>query len=303
MKRIKTTMTTILLCLIGCLSFPITARADDTLISWSKSTYSGGHKDLYSGWFAWDYYDNITVTMTGSNDSNDYITVTLENTEGNVLKTICSRAYRSFSGSINPMTFASSGSVRIHAYAHNVDYTNTTITGHRNSHTHMYTSTTDNSNIRSNATTSAVATYWNKCSCGEFATSGSDYHTVGEPLVSYTSGVPATKTYNKGDKVTLTANFANAASYQWYKNGVSMGSSYRSATLDLGVQNTLSLSGTNYKCIATGYNGNTGLNAATTATSTVCTLSANQTSFVPKIVYNDRNGQPRSDLTVITTYS
>ena len=165
-------------------------------------------------------------------------------------------------------------------------------------HSHSYTLTTDNSKIRSNATTSAAATYWNKCSCGTFATSGTYYHSVGKPLVSYTSGVPATKSYNKGDKVTLTANFANAASYQWYKNGVSMGSSYRSATLDLGVQNTLALSGTNYKCIATGYNGNTGLNAATTATSTVCTLSGNQTSFVPKVVYVDRNGQPRSDLTV-----
>ena len=143
MKRIKTTMTTILLCLIGCLSFPITAKADDTLIQWSKSTYSGGNKDLYSAGFAWNYYDNITVVMNGSDDPNDNITVTLEDMEGNVLKTICNRVYHSFSGSINPMTFASSGSVRIHAHANNVDYTTTTISGHRNSHTHSYTLTND----------------------------------------------------------------------------------------------------------------------------------------------------------------
>lgn len=61
-------------------------------------------------------------------------------------------------------------------------------------HSHSYTLTTDNSKIRTNATTKDAATYWNKCSdpsCGAFPSSGSDYYTVVKPLVSYTSGALA----------------------------------------------------------------------------------------------------------------
>ncbi len=133
---------------------------------------------------------------------------------------------------------------------------------------HDFSNTSDNSSIKAYASTTAKAQYWNKCAnCSAHASSGSYYHEVGYPLVKYSSGVPTSKTYVYGDTVTLTATFTNAKSYQWYKDGSSMGSSYRSATLNLGKQTSPSLSG-KYKCIATGYNGNTGLNTATTATST-----------------------------------
>ena len=167
-------------------------------------------------------------------------------------------------------------------YCGSVTIYHTSDTVAQSAHTHSYTLTTDNSKIRSNATTSDAATYWNKCSCGTFATSGSDYHSVGYPLVSYSSGLSSSKNYDYGKSLILTAIFNNAKSYQWYKNGTVI-SGETSNTLNLGVQNTLALNGNKYKCIATGYNGNTGMNSGTTAISTECTVIANTTSFKPSI--------------------
>ena len=174
---------------------------------------------------------------------------------------------------------ATHSSPAVYYYSCSCGATNGTTFTYGSAVPHDYASTTDNSKIRSNATASAAATYWNKCSCGTFATSGSYYHSVGYPLVSYSSGLSSSRTYNYGENLTLTATFKNAKSYQWYKNGSAI-SGATSNSLSLGVQKTMGLSGNKYKCIATGYNGNTGLNSATTA-SAECTITANSASFNP----------------------